>query len=108
MNKVIDIDERKAAASVVDRAVRLLLVDRRLKMGDVADRTGIPLPTLYGKLRGGGPLELHEVRRLAQAFDLSITDFIRVGESTTRQWAARDSNPEPAGSGVDDQASAAA
>lgn len=81
MNKVIDRDQRRVSARKVDRALRRLCTEHRITMVAIANHLDMDRANLYEKLNGNGPLELCEVERMAEAFNLTTAEFLEVADA---------------------------
>lgn len=65
-----------AFREAVAAEVRAEIARQNLTITDVADRAGLARSTLHRKLRGGGAFNVDEIRWIADALDVSLTQLM--------------------------------
>lgn len=96
MKAYVDPAARREVAEPIGLMVRTIAKRQGVTLTRLAEVLHVSQQSLHQKLRGDAPLEVLELTVMANELGVSRVELLRAPEEL---WAARDSNPEPAGGG---------
>lgn len=97
MTDSADVQER------IGDAIRVWARVRKMPLKSLYTDLGMSKQSFFSRLRGATSMSITDLARIAELLDVGVADLLE-----TPKWVAGESNPEPAGSVLDEVAAVAA